>query len=260
MGRRGMGDASRSSGTGRKKSSQGARLGGYLRPLGDDEGGLEGVGGRKPKPFPFPVGTVIGELTVLEWRRCVTPSGMVAWHPIVRCSCGATGAVARENLVKGKTTRCRECGRKVADATRKKYWGYAEIIPDDAHRQRLLDRISAIIGRCKAGNKKTAAKHYALRGISVYSKWATGVAGRRAFLQYLITLPGWDNPELEIDRIDNNGNYEPGNLRFISRSENSKNRRHVGELHEELHDLRHRLQRAEEQIHSCDRCRANYCP
>jgi len=31
--------------------------------------------------------------------------------------------------------------------------------------------------------------------------------------------------ELELDRIDNNGNYEPGNLRFVPRELNQANRR-----------------------------------
>ncbi|MEG0986512.1 MAG: hypothetical protein RSK76_09065, partial [Clostridia bacterium] len=31
--------------------------------------------------------------------------------------------------------------------------------------------------------------------------------------------------EYEMDRINNDGNYEPGNIRFVSRAENSGNRR-----------------------------------
>ena len=31
--------------------------------------------------------------------------------------------------------------------------------------------------------------------------------------------------ELELDRIDNNGNYAPGNLRFVTSEENKANRR-----------------------------------
>jgi hypothetical protein len=35
---------------------------------------------------------------------------------------------------------------------------------------------------------------------------------------------GWQ-PDLQIDRIDTDGNYEPGNVRFVTRSENNRNRR-----------------------------------
>jgi hypothetical protein len=38
------------------------------------------------------------------------------------------------------------------------------------------------------------------------------------------TLGPWP-PELELDRIDNDGNYEPGNLRYATRSEQQKNKR-----------------------------------
>lgn len=47
----------------------------------------------------------------------------------------------------------------------------------------------------------------------------------RLFVEHLVTLPGYDNPELVIDRINNNGNYEPGNLRFATWSESNYNRR-----------------------------------
>jgi len=38
---------------------------------------------------------------------------------------------------------------------------------------------------------------------------------------------GYPNRKLEIDRIDNNGNYAPGNLRFVNRSQNYANRRNT---------------------------------
>jgi len=79
---------------------------------------------------------------------------------------------------------------------------------------------------------------------------------RGAFLAYLVTLDGWYNDELELDREDVNKGYEPGNLRFITKQENHANRRKVrdlqkriGELERENSDLRHRLQRAEESLY-----------
>ncbi len=48
---------------------------------------------------------------------------------------------------------------------------------------------------------------------------------RNAFLRYATTLDRWDEPGLDLDRIDNDGNYEPGNLRLVERKINSRNRR-----------------------------------
>lgn len=56
-----------------------------------------------------------------------------------------------------------------------------------------------------------------------------------------------------MDRRDNNGHYEPGNIRFVSRSDNAKNKRKVSDLEEEIARLRRDLRRAEESLHSLDR-------
>jgi hypothetical protein len=42
---------------------------------------------------------------------------------------------------------------------------------------------------------------------------------------YLETLEGHGDPNLTIDRIDNNGDYEPGNLRFVSMAFQHSNKR-----------------------------------
>lgn len=42
---------------------------------------------------------------------------------------------------------------------------------------------------------------------------------------YLLTLPGHSNLSMWIDRVDNDGHYEIGNLQFTTRSESQKNRR-----------------------------------
>ncbi len=44
------------------------------------------------------------------------------------------------------------------------------------------------------------------------------------FVSYVINVLQIDPHGLEIDRIDNDGHYEPGNIRFVTHSENCKNR------------------------------------
>jgi hypothetical protein len=53
------------------------------------------------------------------------------------------------------------------------------------------------------------------------------VESRADFLRYLLTLDGWDKPELQLDRIDNEQGYVPGNLRFCTRSTNMANKRKI---------------------------------
>jgi hypothetical protein len=123
--------------------------------------------------------------------------------------------------------------------------------------------LSSQIGRCH--NPKNAGfKHYGARGISVCKEWRED---RRKFLAHCKTLDGWDNAELEIDRIDVNGNYEPGNLRFVTKSENASNKRNVSTMQKEIdrlrkenEDLRLALRRATGAIHSDDQPGAGDCP
>ena len=43
--------------------------------------------------------------------------------------------------------------------------------------------------------------------------------------RFQVTLADWDAPGLDMDRKNNGGHYEPGNLRMVTRSVNSRNRR-----------------------------------
>jgi hypothetical protein len=53
-----------------------------------------------------------------------------------------------------------------------------------------------------------------------------------------MTLNGWDKPELELDRIDVNKGYEPDNLRFVTRSENQRNRRSMQAMQKLVDELK----------------------
>ena len=87
------------------------------------------------------------------------------------------------------------------------------------HKRRWLNRLYAMKSRCyKEGC--TGYGRYGGRGIRVCREW---LEDHDSFLAYIMTLDGWDNPDLEIDRIDNDGNYEPGNVRCVTRSENEQN-------------------------------------
>ena len=67
--------------------------------------------------------------------------------------------------------------------------------------------------------KHAAYSSYGGRGITVCDRW---LKSPQAFLDDMGPKP---SPAHELERKDNDGNYEPGNCKWATRSENDRNRR-----------------------------------
>ncbi len=71
--------------------------------------------------------------------------------------------------------------------------------------------------RCYNKNNKDF-KRYGGRGIKICGQW------RNSFKAFFNDMGCRPSPDLQIDRIDNNGNYEPENCRWVTRLINVRNR------------------------------------
>jgi hypothetical protein len=122
-----------------------------------------------------------------------------------RCSLsGVTKLVYLNNLKNGKTTSFFKNGRRPT-----------------LHAEVLGRRYDAIVARCtKPTNPEW--KHYGGRGIKCLFET------RMSFIQWVSNhLPHETYKGVEIDREDNDGHYEPGNLRLATRKQQMANRRNT---------------------------------
>lgn len=126
---------------------------------------------------------------------------------LCRCECGVERYVIRTNLRGNRSTMCRSCSNKAINTTH----GLRE--------HPLYYVWGSIISR--TSNKKCKNYHnYGLRGITLCDDWRRDF---KSFFNWCISH-GYKE-KLEIDRIDNDGNYEPSNCRFVNRSRNQRNKR-----------------------------------
>jgi len=144
-------------------------------------------------------GKVFGRLTAL--RKIGTKHECALW--LCGCLCGAyteksTGELCRR---KDPRTSCGFCQDHLAYP--KEYLAWRNMK-----------------GRCDNPNDNSYSD-YGARGITVCMAW------RLEFFDFLIHIGLAPGPEYTVDRIDNNKGYEPGNVRWATRTIQNLNKRNI---------------------------------
>lgn len=99
---------------------------------------------------------------------------------------------------------------------------YIKKYKNEEYKTRLYNIWALMKSRCSNTNNKDFI-NYGGRGIKICPEWMDKLKGFINFRDWAIQN-GY-NELLQIDRIDNNGNYEPNNCRWVTIKENSWNRR-----------------------------------
>ena len=135
---------------------------------------------------------------------------------LCKCDCGKLTEVRSRCLKFGKT---KSCGCLLKEAWRK--IGLSHIKHGDKTAKnpaRLYIIWISIKDRC-FNLKEPAFKYYGGRGITICPEWKNNYL---AFKKWALSS-GYKN-NLTIDRVDNNGNYEPTNCQWLTKRENAKKR------------------------------------
>jgi hypothetical protein len=152
------------------------------------------------------VGQCYGRLMVLRVWREREKSGVQYPRADVRCDCGVVKSVRIASLVSGHTM---SCGCKRLDS----------ITKHDKSKSLEYGSWLAMIARCGGrGGSGNRRLYYKNRGISVCDRW-------RDFQAFYDDMGPRPSPKHTIERVDNDGNYEPSNCIWATREKQCRNKR-----------------------------------
>lgn len=155
------------------------------------------------------IGQTFSHLTVVRQMEGTRTEKISEWECL--CSCGKTYITETSYLLSGRIKSC-GCQKGLVD-------GHGAMLTHGLTKHPKYTTWCHIKERCIASRHKNF-NNYGGRGISVEEPW---LSDAKSFIDWYESNCNGDY-SLQVNRIDNNGNYSPANCRLSTSKRNNNNR------------------------------------